>query len=64
MKILSTPEAWRLRRDLLMKQNPMAPFRVAWCPGGLTAQKTFSTLRFITASTPAITPPAASSATS
>ena len=42
----------------------MAEPRPAWWPGGRTAQKTFWTLSFMTASIPAITPPAARSATS
>jgi len=42
----------------LNMQKPMGRSRVAWCPGGRTAQKALSTSPFITMSVPATTAPA------
>jgi hypothetical protein len=47
---------------LLKKQNPMALSRVAWWPGGRTAQKAFSISPAMTASVAAMAAPAARSA--
>ena len=57
-----TSSAWRAAiATLLKKQKPMAWSRVAWCPGGRTAQKAVATSRSITASVAATAAPAARS---
>ena len=60
-----TSSAWRAAMaTLLKKQKPMASSRVAWWPGGRTAQKALATSPSSTASVAATAAPAARSTAS